>query len=190
MAKPDVLGDDVPVDGDLARLLVDGEVDGVGVEARRVKGRVDVRLHALGVVRRRRGDERPVGDESAAGGLGLPRQLGQRHALALAGGHVLVAQLQRASRHGEMRGRLREDLALAARPTAARQALPTAKAVRLPWAPKSNGVEKVSADTTLMSARSTPSSSASTWAAPVRAAVPISAAPVLRATVPSGLIFT
>src|SRR3990170_1668465 len=74
--------------------------------------------------------------------------------------------------------------------TAARQALPTANAVRLPCAPKSNGVANVSAETTLMSARSTPSSSASTCAAPVSAAVPISAAPVLSATVPSGLIFT
>ena len=73
---------------------------------------------------------------------------------------------------------------------AARHALPTAKAVRLPWAPKSNGVEKVSAETTLISVRSTPSSSARTWAAPVSAPVPISTAPVLSATVPSGLILT
>ena len=74
--------------------------------------------------------------------------------------------------------------------TAARQALPTANAVRLPWAPKSYGVDSVSAETTLTSASSTPRSSARTWAAPVRAAVPISAAPVLSATVPSGFTFT
>ena len=74
--------------------------------------------------------------------------------------------------------------------TAARQALPTANAVRLPCAPKSKGVESVSAETTLMSANCTPRSSARTCAAPVRAAVPISAAPVFSATVPSGFTLT
>jgi hypothetical protein len=50
--EADVLGHDVLVDRDLARLLVHGEIHGVGVKARGVKRRVGVALHALGVVGR------------------------------------------------------------------------------------------------------------------------------------------
>ena len=169
--EADVLGHDVRVDADLARLLVDGEIDGVGVKARRVKGRVDVALDALGVVGGRRRDEGAVGDEPAPGRLRGARELGERtrgppsatHDGALAAARARSPPRRAVAPPGAQ-------ICVFRSATAARHALPTANAVRLPCAPKSNGVERVSAETTLMSASSTPSSSASTWAAPVSAA--------------------
>ena len=79
--ESDVLGDDVLVHGDLAGAGIDRQVDRVAVEARRVKRRIHVALDALGVVRRRRRDERPVRDQSTAGRLRQPRELRERGAL-------------------------------------------------------------------------------------------------------------
>ena len=109
--EADVLRDHVLVERDLARLGIDGEVDRVGVETRRVEGRIDVPLHALGVVRRRRRDERALRDEAAARLLRQPREVRERDAFAVRH-HVLVGERARLRLDPELGGGEREDARL------------------------------------------------------------------------------